>query len=54
MIKEKSQMNHHRVVSHAEWLADRLELLKADFNVWFTEEQQNEGVVEYNYRREGG
>jgi predicted dithiol-disulfide oxidoreductase (DUF899 family) len=22
-----------------------------DFNVWFTEEQQREGVVEYNYRR---
>jgi predicted dithiol-disulfide oxidoreductase (DUF899 family) len=26
----------------------------ADFNVWFTEEQQREGVVEYNYRREPG
>jgi predicted dithiol-disulfide oxidoreductase (DUF899 family) len=24
-----------------------------DFNVWFTEEQQREGAVEYNYRREG-
>ncbi|HSB77983.1 MAG TPA: thioredoxin family protein [Candidatus Methylomirabilis sp.] len=24
-----------------------------DFNVWFTEEQQREGSVEYNYRREG-
>ena len=24
----------------------------ADFNVWFTEEQQREGRVEYNYRRE--
>jgi predicted dithiol-disulfide oxidoreductase (DUF899 family) len=24
-----------------------------DFNVWFTEEQQREGVVEYNYRRGG-
>ena len=24
-----------------------------DFNVWFTEEQQREGGVEYNYRREG-
>jgi len=23
-----------------------------DFNVWFTEEQQREGVVEYNYGRE--
>jgi predicted dithiol-disulfide oxidoreductase (DUF899 family) len=26
----------------------------ADFNVWFTEEQQREGIVEYNYRREPG
>jgi len=25
-----------------------------DFNVWFTEEQQREGLVEYNYRREPG
>jgi predicted dithiol-disulfide oxidoreductase (DUF899 family) len=24
----------------------------SDFNVWFTEEQQREGDVEYNYRRE--
>jgi predicted dithiol-disulfide oxidoreductase (DUF899 family) len=24
----------------------------SDFNVWFTEEQQREGLVEYNYRRE--
>src|SRR5712664_1715355 len=24
----------------------------SDFNVWFTEEQQREGGVEYNYRRE--
>jgi predicted dithiol-disulfide oxidoreductase (DUF899 family) len=23
-----------------------------DFNVWFTEEQQREGAIEYNYRRE--
>jgi predicted dithiol-disulfide oxidoreductase (DUF899 family) len=26
----------------------------ADFNVWFTEAQQREGLVEYNYRREPG
>jgi predicted dithiol-disulfide oxidoreductase (DUF899 family) len=25
----------------------------ADFNVWFTEQQQREGTVEYNYRRGG-
>ena len=25
-----------------------------DFNVWFTEEQQREGGIEYNYRREPG
>jgi predicted dithiol-disulfide oxidoreductase (DUF899 family) len=24
----------------------------ADFNVWFTEEQQRQGSIEYNYRRE--
>ena len=24
----------------------------SDFNVWFTEEQQREGGIEYNYRRE--
>ena len=24
----------------------------ADFNIWFTEEQQREGGIEYNYRRE--
>ena len=24
-----------------------------DFNVWFTEQQQREGSVDYNYRREG-
>jgi predicted dithiol-disulfide oxidoreductase (DUF899 family) len=26
----------------------------ADFNVWFTEQQQREGGVDYNYRREEG
>ncbi|MCO6419959.1 DUF899 domain-containing protein [Siccirubricoccus sp. KC 17139] len=26
----------------------------ADFNVWFTEAQQREGMVDYNYRREAG
>jgi predicted dithiol-disulfide oxidoreductase (DUF899 family) len=25
-----------------------------DFNVWFTEEQQREGGIEYNYQREAG
>ena len=25
----------------------------ADFNVWFTEKQQRDGGIEYNYRREG-
>ena len=25
----------------------------ADFHVWFTEQQQREGGIEYNYRREG-
>src|SRR5262249_60370593 len=26
----------------------------ADFNVWFSEEQQREGGIEYNYHREEG
>ena len=26
----------------------------SDFNVWFTEEQQRKGAIEYNYRREAG
>jgi predicted dithiol-disulfide oxidoreductase (DUF899 family) len=26
----------------------------SDFNVWFTEEQQREGGIENNYRREAG
>ena len=26
----------------------------ADFNVWFTEDQQRNGGIEYNYRREAG
>jgi predicted dithiol-disulfide oxidoreductase (DUF899 family) len=25
----------------------------ADFNIWFTEKQQREGGIDYNYRREG-
>ena len=25
----------------------------ADFNIWFTEKQQRDGVIDYNYRREG-
>ena len=25
----------------------------ADFNIWFTEKQQRDGGIEYNYRREG-
>ncbi len=70
----------HKTGTREEWLAARLELLKAekeltrrsdelgwtfpwassfggdfnvDFNVRFTEEQQREGGIEYNYRREG-
>ena len=25
----------------------------ADFNIWFTEKQQRDGAIDYNYRREG-
>jgi predicted dithiol-disulfide oxidoreductase (DUF899 family) len=34
------------------WASSRDGDFNADFNVWFTEAQQREGDVEYNYRRE--
>lgn len=36
------------------WASSRDSDFNADFNVWFSEEQQREGGVEYNYRREPG
>jgi predicted dithiol-disulfide oxidoreductase (DUF899 family) len=33
------------------WASSSGSDFNSDFNVWFTEEQQREGVVEYNYRR---
>jgi predicted dithiol-disulfide oxidoreductase (DUF899 family) len=34
------------------WASSHGSDFNADFNVWFTDEQQREGGVEYNYRRE--
>jgi predicted dithiol-disulfide oxidoreductase (DUF899 family) len=34
------------------WASSAASDFNADFNVWFTEEQQRKGDVEYNYRRE--
>ncbi|HEY4366151.1 MAG TPA: thioredoxin family protein [Steroidobacteraceae bacterium] len=34
------------------WASSAGSDFNADFNVWFTEEQQREGGIEYNYRRE--
>jgi predicted dithiol-disulfide oxidoreductase (DUF899 family) len=34
------------------WASSSGSDFNADFNVWFTEEQQREGGIEYNYRRE--
>jgi predicted dithiol-disulfide oxidoreductase (DUF899 family) len=34
------------------WASSFSSDFNSDFNVWFTEEQQREGGVEYNYRRE--
>ena len=35
------------------WVSSNGSDFNADFNVWFSEAQQREGGVEYNYRREG-
>jgi predicted dithiol-disulfide oxidoreductase (DUF899 family) len=34
------------------WASSLASDFNLDFNVWFTEEQQREGGIEYNYRRE--
>ena len=34
------------------WASSQGSDFNSDFNVWFSEEQQREGEVEYNYRRE--
>src|SRR5258705_3203034 len=34
------------------WASSHGSDFNSDFNVWFTEEQQREGTIEYNYRRE--
>jgi predicted dithiol-disulfide oxidoreductase (DUF899 family) len=34
------------------WASSHGSDFNSDFNVWFTEEQQRKGAIEYNYRRE--
>jgi predicted dithiol-disulfide oxidoreductase (DUF899 family) len=34
------------------WASSSGSDFNSDFNVWFSKEQQREGVIEYNYRRE--
>jgi predicted dithiol-disulfide oxidoreductase (DUF899 family) len=34
------------------WASSSASDFNSDFNVWFTEEQQHKGAVDYNYRRE--
>jgi predicted dithiol-disulfide oxidoreductase (DUF899 family) len=34
------------------WASSHSSDFNADFNVWFTEQQQREGGIDYNYRRE--
>ena len=48
----KLQAFKHRMGWTFPWASSFDSDFNADFNVWFTEEQQREGVVEYNYRRE--
>jgi predicted dithiol-disulfide oxidoreductase (DUF899 family) len=36
-----------------EWASSFGSDFNSDFNVWFTERQQREGAIEYNYRRAG-
>ena len=36
------------------WASSQGSDFNFDFNVWFTEQQQREGDIEYNYRREAG
>ncbi len=56
----------HPIVSREQWIAYKRRMgwtfpwassfggdFNLDFNVWFTDEQQRDGVVEYNYRRGG-
>jgi predicted dithiol-disulfide oxidoreductase (DUF899 family) len=49
---EKLQAYKRRMGWTFPWSSSFGNDFNADFNVWFTEEQQREGGIEYNYRRE--
>jgi len=49
---EKLQTYKRRMGWTFPWASSFESDFNIDFNVWFTEEQQREGGVEYNYRRE--
>src|SRR5687768_15445293 len=49
---EKLQVYKRRMGWTFPWASSHASDFNADFNVWFTEEQQRERAVEYNYRRE--
>jgi predicted dithiol-disulfide oxidoreductase (DUF899 family) len=48
----KLQAYRRRMGSTFPWASSFGSDFNADFNVWFTEEQQRGGGIEYNYRRE--
>lgn len=49
---DKLQAFKRRMGWSFNWVSSFGSDFNADFNVWFTEEQQREGGIEYNYRRE--
>jgi predicted dithiol-disulfide oxidoreductase (DUF899 family) len=49
---EKLQAYKRRMGWTFPWASSLSSDFNFDFNVWFTEEQQREGDIEYNYRRE--
>jgi predicted dithiol-disulfide oxidoreductase (DUF899 family) len=49
---EKLQAYKRRMGWTFPWASSLGSDFNSDFNVWFTEEQQREGDIEYNYRRE--
>lgn len=48
----KLQAYKKRMGWHFPWASSFNSDFNADFNVWFTEQQQRDGGVEYNYQRE--
>jgi predicted dithiol-disulfide oxidoreductase (DUF899 family) len=49
---DKLQAYRQRMGWSFDWASSFGSDFNSDFNVWFTEEQQREGLIEYNYRRE--